>query len=114
MLDVRPGDRLLMASDGLTGVVPDKDLVHILGNGRRPAACGCHAERLGARQRFEGQCDLPDHPRRRPPRTLARPAPRESAGATKHAGSAARPQDSAGRSPRNRAVSQSDACFAGT
>jgi serine/threonine protein phosphatase PrpC len=30
VLDVRPGDRLLMASDGLTGVVPDKDLSHIL------------------------------------------------------------------------------------
>jgi protein phosphatase len=30
MLDVRPGDRLLMASDGLTGVVPDKDLLHVL------------------------------------------------------------------------------------
>ena len=31
MLDVRPDDRLLLASDGLTGVVPDKDLSHILG-----------------------------------------------------------------------------------
>jgi protein phosphatase len=31
MLDVRPGDRLLMASDGLTGVVADKDLARILG-----------------------------------------------------------------------------------
>jgi serine/threonine protein phosphatase PrpC len=31
VLDVRPGDRLLMASDGLTGVVPDKDLVQVLG-----------------------------------------------------------------------------------
>ena len=30
VLDVRPGDRLLMASDGLTGVVPDKDLCHVL------------------------------------------------------------------------------------
>lgn len=30
-LDVRPGDRLLMASDGLTGVVTDKDLARILG-----------------------------------------------------------------------------------
>ena len=30
-LDVRPGDRLLMASDGLTGVVQDKDLARILG-----------------------------------------------------------------------------------
>ena len=63
VLDVRPGDRLLMASDGLTGVVPDKDLVHVLGNGRRPAARRCDVERLGARQRFERQCDLPDHSR---------------------------------------------------
>jgi serine/threonine protein phosphatase PrpC len=31
VLDVRPGDRLLMASDGLTGVVPDKDLARVLG-----------------------------------------------------------------------------------
>jgi serine/threonine protein phosphatase PrpC len=30
VLDVRPGDRLLMASDGLTGVVPDDDLRRIL------------------------------------------------------------------------------------
>ena len=39
VLDVRPGDRLLMASDGLTGVVPDKDLARILGtvdDPRRP------------------------------------------------------------------------------
>ena len=31
VLDVRPGDRLLMASDGLTGVVPDKELARVLG-----------------------------------------------------------------------------------
>src|SRR5262249_25576884 len=31
VLDVRPGDRLLMASDGLTGVVADKDLARVLG-----------------------------------------------------------------------------------
>jgi protein phosphatase len=31
-LDVRLGDRLLMASDGLTGVVSDKDLARILGS----------------------------------------------------------------------------------
>ena len=30
VLDVRPGDRLLMASDGLTGVVSDPELKHVL------------------------------------------------------------------------------------
>jgi serine/threonine protein phosphatase PrpC len=30
-LDVRPGDRLMMASDGLTGVVSDKDVARVLG-----------------------------------------------------------------------------------
>ncbi|MHB1562339.1 MAG: PP2C family protein-serine/threonine phosphatase [Isosphaeraceae bacterium] len=30
MLDVRPGDRMLMASDGLTGVVPDNKLREVL------------------------------------------------------------------------------------
>jgi protein phosphatase len=30
VLDVRPGDRLLMASDGLTGVVPDSELHRVL------------------------------------------------------------------------------------
>lgn len=30
VLDVRPGDRLLMASDGLTGVVTDKELAQVL------------------------------------------------------------------------------------
>jgi protein phosphatase len=32
VLDVRPGDRLLLASDGLTGVVSDKDIARVLGN----------------------------------------------------------------------------------
>jgi serine/threonine protein phosphatase PrpC len=32
VLDVRPGDRLLMASDGLTGVVPDRELARVLGS----------------------------------------------------------------------------------
>jgi serine/threonine protein phosphatase PrpC len=32
VLDVRPGDRLLMASDGLTGVVTDRDLARVLGS----------------------------------------------------------------------------------
>jgi protein phosphatase len=32
VLDVQPGDRLLMASDGLTGVVPDTELARILGS----------------------------------------------------------------------------------
>jgi protein phosphatase len=31
VLDVRPGDRFLMATDGLTGVVPDSDLAKVLG-----------------------------------------------------------------------------------
>jgi protein phosphatase len=31
VLDVRPGDRLLMASDGLTGVVDDKDIARVIG-----------------------------------------------------------------------------------
>jgi protein phosphatase len=32
VLDVRPGDRFLLASDGLTGVVPDDELTRILGS----------------------------------------------------------------------------------
>jgi protein phosphatase len=31
VLDVRPGDRFLLASDGLTGVVPDDELARVLG-----------------------------------------------------------------------------------
>lgn len=31
ILDVRPGDRLIMASDGLTGVVPDREIARVLG-----------------------------------------------------------------------------------
>jgi protein phosphatase len=36
VLDVRPGDRLLMASDGLTGVVEDTDLSRVLGTDDDP------------------------------------------------------------------------------
>jgi protein phosphatase len=36
VLDVRPGDRLLMASDGLTGVVQDKELARVLGTVHDP------------------------------------------------------------------------------
>jgi protein phosphatase len=32
VLDVRPGDRFLLATDGLTGVVPDTELGHLLGS----------------------------------------------------------------------------------
>jgi serine/threonine protein phosphatase PrpC len=32
ILDVRPGDRFLLASDGLTGVVPDSSLAKVLGS----------------------------------------------------------------------------------
>ena len=32
VLDVRPGDRFLLASDGLTGVVPDEELAKVLGS----------------------------------------------------------------------------------
>jgi serine/threonine protein phosphatase PrpC len=35
-LDVRPGDRLLMASDGLTGVVSDKEVARVLGTVEDP------------------------------------------------------------------------------
>jgi serine/threonine protein phosphatase PrpC len=36
VLDVRPGDRFLLASDGLTGVVPDGELARILGTVNDP------------------------------------------------------------------------------
>jgi PPM family protein phosphatase len=36
VLDVRPGDRFLLASDGLTGVVPDTELAHVLGTVNDP------------------------------------------------------------------------------
>ncbi len=32
VLDVRPGDRFLLASDGLTGVVSDQEIAHIIGS----------------------------------------------------------------------------------
>jgi len=36
VLDVRPGDRFLLASDGLTGVVPDSELAKVLGTVNDP------------------------------------------------------------------------------
>jgi protein phosphatase len=36
VLDVRPGDRFLMASDGLTGVVPDSELLKVLSTENDP------------------------------------------------------------------------------
>ena len=35
-LDLMPGDRFLLASDGLTGVVSDEDLARVVGNGTDP------------------------------------------------------------------------------
>ena len=75
VLDVRPGDRLLMASDGLTGVVPDKDLRQVLGTVDDPQQAAVDAQEHGPGERLQGQRDLPDHPCRRPartPRTRAR------------------------------------------
>ena len=65
VLDVRPGDRLLMASDGLTGVVPDGDLAKVLGTVDDPTTRGQDPGGHGACQRFQGQRDLPDHSRSR-------------------------------------------------
>ena len=38
VVDVRPGDRFLLASDGLTGVVPDELITELLGKGSDPQA----------------------------------------------------------------------------
>ena len=65
VLDVRPGDRLLMASDGLTGVVPDKDLARVLGTVDDPQQAAVDPQEPGSGERFQGQRHLPDHPCRR-------------------------------------------------
>ena len=69
VLDVRPGDRFLLASDGLTGVVPDQELARVLGTVERSPAGGHDARGTGPGQRLQRQRDLPDHPRRGPERT---------------------------------------------
>ena len=58
-----------MASDGLTGVVSDKDLARILATVDDPQKAARRAQEPGSGQRFQGQRDLPDHPCRRASRT---------------------------------------------
>ena len=91
VLDVRPGDRFLLASDGLTGVVPDSELARILGSVDDPQEAAVMLKDMALRQRLEGQRDLPDHPR-----GVAAARPRR---ARRRRGKAAR-LDSAGRSRR--------------
>ena len=69
---MRPGDRLLMASDGLTGVVSDKDLARILGTVDDPQKAARRAQEPGPGKRLQRQRDLPDHPCRRGARLLDR------------------------------------------
>ena len=64
VLDVKPGDRLLLASDGLTGVVPDKELSHVLGGVDDPQCAAVMLKDLALANDFERQCYLPDHTRR--------------------------------------------------
>ncbi len=65
VLDVRPGDRLLMASDGLTGVVPDTDLVKVLGTIDDPQQASRILVEMALANDSKEQRHLPDHSRGR-------------------------------------------------
>ena len=65
--EVRPGDRFLLASDGLTGVVADAQLAEVVARSDDPQLDGPVADQAGPGQPFQGQRHLPGDPRRSDP-----------------------------------------------